>query len=46
MTDEEKKSIDDLFALTHINGYIDLYKQHQARIYTSDLSKWQNGVKT
>ena len=45
LSEEEKKAIDDLFALTHINGYIDLYSKEQARIYTSLLSKWQNGVK-
>ena len=42
---EEKKAIDDLFSLTHINGYIDLDKLKKATIYTSDLKKWQNGVK-
>ena len=45
MSEEEKKAIDDLFALTHINGYIDLYTQKEAKIHTLDLSKWQNGVK-
>ena len=45
LSEEEKKAIDDLFALTHINGYIDLYTQKEAKIHTLDLSKWQNGVK-
>lgn len=45
MSDEEKKAIDDLFSLTHINGYINLYDQKKANIYTSDLKRWQNGVK-
>lgn len=45
MTDEEKKAIDDLFSLTHINGYINLYDQKKANIYTSDLKRWQNSVK-
>lgn len=45
LSDEEKKAIDDLFALTHINGYIDLYTQREVKIHTLDLSKWQNGVK-
>lgn len=45
MTDEEKQAIDDLFSLTHINGYINLYDQKKANIYTSDLKRWQNGVK-
>lgn len=45
MTDGEKKAIDDLFSLTHINGYINLYDQEKANIYTSNLKRWQNGVK-
>ena len=45
MSEEEKKAIEDLFALTHINGYIDLYKQEKATIYTSELKRWQNAVK-
>ena len=45
LSDEERKAIDDLFALTHINGYIDLYSQREAKIHTLDLSKWQKGVK-
>ena len=45
MTDEEKKAIDDLFALTHINGYIDLHILHEVTIHTLYLSKWQKGVK-
>ena len=45
MTDKEKKATDDLFSLTHINGYINLYDQKKANIYTSDLKRWQNGVK-
>ena len=45
MTDKEKEAIEDLFSLTHINGYINLYDQEKANIYTSDLKRWQNGVK-
>lgn len=45
MTDEEKKATDDLFSLTHINGYINLYDQKKANICTSYLKRWQNGVK-
>ena len=43
---EEKEKIKDkLFPITHINGYINLYEQKEARIYTSELSRWQSATK-
>lgn len=43
---EEKEKIKDkLFPLAHINGYINLYEQKEARIYTSKLSEWQSATK-
>lgn len=46
MTDKEKEAIDTLFHLEHINGYVDLYKEHDVIIKSDVLLKWKNATKT
>lgn len=46
MTDKQKEAIETLFHLEHINGYVDLYKEHNVIIKSDVLLKWKNATKT
>ena len=46
MLSEEKKAIDNLFHLQHINTYLDLHKKETFKIKNRTIIKWSQSVET